>query len=97
MFALGSSRANVIKVFRCWDLKSSWLVHSDNFHIKHSQLKSKKRILLLMLLYTLQALPGPFKTEACSAYQYFSFDNKSCDGQAVHLGACSQALALLLQ
>lgn len=55
-FTLGSCRAKVIKVSKCWDLKTSLLLRSDNFHIKHSQLKSKKIILLLILLCTLQAL-----------------------------------------
>ena len=73
LFTLGSCRAKVVKVSKCWDLKTSWLLRSGNIHMKHSQLKSKKIILLLMLFYTLQALPGLFKTEACSAYQLFQY------------------------
>lgn len=73
LFTLGSCRAKVIIVSKCWDLKTSRLLRCDNFHIKHSQLKSKKIISLLMLLYTLQALPGLFKIEAYSAYQLFQY------------------------
>ena len=75
VLTLGSCRAKVIEVSKCWDLKTSWLLCCGNCHIKCSQLKSKTIISLLIIypVTTLQALPGLFMIEACSAYQLFQY------------------------